>query len=90
MKDFKEMTALEIKEQGNKYFSMKQYELAIDCYGKAIVSMRSANMTFWRKFYTSPHTFHVFIQSAIIKSTNLPTQLFSDEEEPSRLTINDI
>lgn len=41
MKDFKEMTALEIKEQGNSHFSSKKYELAIDCYGKAIVSVHT-------------------------------------------------
>lgn len=43
MKDFKEMTALEIKEQGNSHFSSKKYELAIDCYGKAIVSVPFIN-----------------------------------------------
>ncbi|XP_028413211.1 E3 ubiquitin-protein ligase CHIP-like isoform X2 [Dendronephthya gigantea] len=37
MKDFKEMTAIEIKDRGNAHFSKKQYESAIDCYSKAIL-----------------------------------------------------
>lgn len=38
MKDFKDMTAVEIKDRGNAYFAKKQYESAINCYTNAIVS----------------------------------------------------
>ena len=39
MKDFKDMSATEIKDRGNTYFAKKQYDSAIDCYSKAIVSI---------------------------------------------------
>ena len=38
MKDFKDMSAVEIKDRGNAYFAKKQYESAITCYTNAIVS----------------------------------------------------
>jgi tetratricopeptide (TPR) repeat protein len=41
MKDFQQMTTTEIKDRGNAYFAKKQYESAIDCYNKAIVSDES-------------------------------------------------
>lgn len=42
MKDFKEMSTIQIKDRGNAHFAKKQYELAIDCYSKAIVSNRTS------------------------------------------------
>ena len=38
MKDFKDMSAVEIKDRGNAYFAKKKYESAITCYTNAIVS----------------------------------------------------
>lgn len=38
MKDFKNMSTIEVKNCGNAYFAKKQYDSAIDCYSKAIVS----------------------------------------------------
>ncbi|XP_046854873.1 E3 ubiquitin-protein ligase CHIP-like [Xenia sp. Carnegie-2017] len=36
MKDFKNMSTIEVKNCGNAYFAKKQYDSAIDCYSKAI------------------------------------------------------
>lgn len=32
------MTAVELKEQGNRFYASKKYDEAISCYTKAIVS----------------------------------------------------
>lgn len=34
------MTDLELKEQGNRFFSARKYDEAIGCYSKAIVSVQ--------------------------------------------------
>lgn len=34
-------TDKDLKEEGNRLFSYKQYEKAIECYNKAIVSVKS-------------------------------------------------
>ena len=36
------MSAAELKEQGNRLFAARQYEDAVGCYSKAIVSLKTA------------------------------------------------
>jgi hypothetical protein len=34
-----ELSAFELKDEGNKYYSLHKYEDAINCYSRAIVSI---------------------------------------------------
>ena len=54
MKEKTEMNALDLKEQGNRLYSAKRYDDAIQSYTKAIVSTLSYSKSkieiIWRKY----------------------------------------
>ena len=68
MKDFKEMTAIEIKDRGNAYFSKKQYESAIDCYTKAIVSTSNLHTEIFKRLFIFDLNQLITIENSILCS----------------------
>lgn len=50
-------TDKDLKEEGNRLFSYKQYEKAIECYNKAIVS----NINYLSSIFLCSHTFELIL-----------------------------
>ena len=51
------MSAIDLKEQGNKLFSVRKYDDAISCYTKAIVRKLFVDGLMYRRVLSSRHTF---------------------------------